>query len=73
MADLSVKLSDPAEAAAARRMAELALVEACSARWSRNGRALGAMAQLARMELAGVPVGSPRRTLRALWHRMTGR
>lgn len=73
LADLSVKLSDPAEAAAARRMAELALVEACSARWSRNGRALGAMAQLARMELAGVPVGSPRRTLRALWHRMTGR
>lgn len=73
LADLSVKLSDPAEAAAARRMADLALVEACSARWSRNGRALGAMAQLARMELAGVPVGSPRRTLRALWHRMTGR
>lgn len=73
LADLSVKLSDPAEAAAARRMAELALAEACSARWSRNGRALGAMAQLARMDLAGVGIGAPQRTLRALWHRMTGR
>lgn len=73
LADLSVKLSDLAEAAASRRMAELALAEACSARWSRNGRALGAMAQLARMDLAGVGIGAPQRTLRALWHRMTGR
>lgn len=73
LADLAGKLSDPAEAAAARRMAEAALAEARSARWSRKGRALGAMALLARMDLAGVPVGSPKRTLRALWHRMTGR
>lgn len=73
LADLAGKLSDSAEAAAARRMAEAALVEACSARWSGKGRALGAMALLARMDLAGVPVGSPKRTLRALWHRMTGR
>lgn len=73
LADLSAKLSDPGEAVAARRLAEAALAAACSARWSRNGRALGAMAQLARMDLAGVAVGSPKRTLRALWHRMTGR
>jgi len=73
LADLAGKLSDPAEAAAARGMAEAALAEACSARWSGRGRALGAMALLARMDLAGVPVGSPRRTLRALWHRLTGR
>lgn len=73
LADLSGKLSDPVEAAAARRIAEAALAGACSARWSGNGRALGAMALLARMDLAGVPVGSPKRTLRALWHRMTGR
>lgn len=73
LADLSVKLSDPAEALAARRMADAALAQACSARWSRNGRALGAMAQLARMDLAGVPVGAPKRTLRALWHRISGR
>lgn len=73
LADLSLKLSDPGEVAEARRMAGAALAEACAVRWSRNGRALGAMAQLARMDLAGVPVGSPKRTLRALWHRMTGR
>ncbi|HEV7289926.1 squalene/phytoene synthase family protein [Sphingomonas sp.] len=73
LADLSGKLSDPGEAAAARRIAEGLLVEACSARWSRTGRALGAMVHLARLELDGVPVGSPKRTLRALWHRMTGR
>ncbi len=73
LADLAGKLSDSAEAAAARRMAEAALAEAGSARWSGKGRALGAMALLARMDLAGVPVGSPKRTFRALLHRMTGR
>lgn len=73
LADLAGKLSDPGEAAAARRMAEVALAEACAARWSRNGRALGAMAHLARMDLAGVAPGSPRRMLRVLWHRMNGR
>ncbi|MCR5872127.1 hypothetical protein LRS12_16255 [Sphingomonas sp. J344] len=73
LADLAGKLSDPGEAAAARRMAEAALDEACGAPWSRNGRALGAMAHLARMELAGVAPGSPQRTGRVLWHRITGR
>ncbi len=73
LADLSEKLSDPGEAAAARAVAHAALSEACAVRWSRNGRALGAMAHLARMDLAGVAPGSPRRMLRALWHRMTGR
>lgn len=73
LADLSGKLSDPGEAAAARRIAEGLLAEACAARWSRNGRALGAMTHLARLELGGEPVGSPKRTLRALWHRMSGR
>ncbi len=73
LADLSGKLSDPAEAAAARRIAGAALAEACSVRWSRNGRALGAMAHLARSDLAGVAVGSPKRTFRALWHRISGR
>lgn len=73
LADLTGKLSDPAEAAAARRIAGVALAEACSVRWSRNGRALGAMAHLARMDLAGVAVGSPKRTFRALWHRISGR
>jgi phytoene synthase len=73
LADLAGKLSDPAEAAAAQEIAQMALSEACAVRWSRNGRALGAMAHLARMDLAGVQPGTPKRTGRALWHRITGR
>lgn len=73
LADLANGLSDPREAAGARMIAEQALAEATAARWSRNGRALGAMAHLARLDLAGVPFGSPRRTGRALWHRLTGK
>ncbi|MEG3179941.1 hypothetical protein [Sphingomonas sp. LT1P40] len=72
LAGLSGKLTDPGEAAAARAIAVESLRAATSARWSRNGRALGAMAHLARMELEGVSEGSPRRTWRALRHRFTG-
>lgn len=73
LADLAAGLSDPGEAAAARMIAGQALAEATAARWSRNGRALGAMAHLAQLDLAGVPPGTPRRTGRALWHRLTGK
>lgn len=73
LADLASGLSNPREAAGARMIAEQALAEATAVRWSRNGRALGAMAHLARLDLAGVPFGSPRRTGRALWHRLTGK
>ncbi|HEY0621866.1 hypothetical protein [Sphingomonas sp.] len=73
LADLAAGLTDPGEAAAARMNAGQALASATAARWSRNARALGAMAHLAQLDLAGVPLGSPRRTLRALWHRLTGK
>lgn len=73
LADLALRLSDPAEAEAARRMATERLATATAVRWSRNGRALGAMSHLAAMELDGVPPGSPRRVWRALRHRITGR
>ena len=73
LADLAGGLSDAGEAAAARMIAEQALTKATAAKWSRNGRALGAMAHLARLDLEGVPFGSPRRTGRALWHRLSGR
>ncbi len=73
LADLAEGLSDPGEAAAARAIAEESLIAATGVRWSRNGRAMGAMAHLARLDLEGVPKGSPRRTARALWHRMTGK
>lgn len=73
LADLAGGLSDQGEAAAARMIAQQALAEATAAKWSRNGRALGAMAHLAQLDLAGVPFGAPRRTGRALWHRLTGK
>ena len=57
--------------------AHTSLRHATAARWSRNARALGAMAHLARLNLAAprdrpIPVGSPRRVARLLWHRLTG-
>lgn len=73
IADLACGLSDAAEVARARAAAGVALDRALAVRWSRNGRALGAMAHLARLDLAGSAVGSPRRVGRLLWHRATGR
>lgn len=73
LADLAAGLSDAAEVARVRAAAMAALDRALAVSWSRAGRALGAMAHLARMDLAGVPRGAPRRTFRVLWHRMTGR
>lgn len=73
LADLALKISDADEAARVRSAADKALQATLGRHWSRNGRALGAMAHLARLDLAGVPRGAPRRVARALWHRMTGR
>jgi phytoene synthase len=78
LADLARHLDSEAEAATARALAAPLLDAATSARWSRGGRALGAMALLARRDLAlpagqPAPVGAPGRVGRLLWHRMTGR
>lgn len=73
LADLAQGLSDAGETGLARARAKAALDAACGARWSRNSRALGAMAHLARLDLEGHPLGSPRRVARALWHRLSGR
>ncbi|UZK67884.1 hypothetical protein OKW87_03060 [Sphingomonas sp. M1-B02] len=78
LADLARNLDGAGEAAAARDLAIPELCEAAAARWSRNGRALGALAHLARMDLvvgdgAPVPLGSPRRVARLAWHRLSGR
>lgn len=74
LADLAHGLSDATEAAKARSLAEARLTEALRQRWSRNARALGALAHLARLDLAGdTAKGSPRRVGRLLWHRLTGR
>lgn len=78
LADLSRNLDNASEAAEARRMAQELLAPVFDRRWTRNGRALGALALLARMDLAmpadtPVPVGAPRRVGRLFWHRLTGR
>lgn len=78
LADLARHLRHGAEADAARAAAEPLLAQACGVRWSGGTRALGAMAHLARRDLAlapGVfpPVGAPSRLARLLWHRISGR
>ena len=77
LADLARHLGDAGEAAEARAMAAPLLEAATAARWSREGRALGAMAHLARRDLGlepgeVAPVGAPSRVARLLWHRLTG-
>lgn len=72
LADLALRSADAALAASARRLAEPRLRQAASARWSRDGRALGALAHGARMDLAGLKAGSPGRVARLLRHRLTG-
>lgn len=78
LGDLARHLRAEAEAEEARRESRRLLDEALSRRWSRAGRALGALALLARMDLAvpadrAVPHGSPGRVARLLWHRLIGR
>lgn len=78
LADLARHLQAPAEAAAARAMASALLDQAVAVRWSRAGRALGALAHLARLDLrvpegGEPPIGAPHRVGRLFWHRLTGR
>jgi 15-cis-phytoene synthase len=77
LADLSRNLGRPEEADVAKSMAVPLLEHAAARRWSRNGRALGALAHLARLDLRvpgdlPPPIGAPRRVARLLWHRLTG-
>ncbi len=73
LADLARNLNNADEAAMARALAEPLLQRALTARWSRPGRALGAMAHIARRDLGGEAKGAPARVARLLWHRLTGR
>ncbi|MBB4838948.1 phytoene synthase [Sphingomonas kyeonggiensis] len=75
IADLGRNLDAEDERATARDLAVPLLAKATGTRWSRAGRALGAMAHLARMDLAEAPkaAGAPGRVGRLLWHRLTGR
>ena len=74
LADLARHLDPPEEAALARAAATRLLDTATRLRWSRNGRALGAMALLARRDLdTDREIAPISRILRLLWHRATGR
>jgi len=75
MADLGRNLEAEDERAIARDLAAPLLAEVGAVRWSRPVRALGALAHLARMDLAETPkpAGAPGRVGRLLWHRLTGR
>ncbi len=78
LADLARHIQDRDVARRALDLAQGPLAAATAARWSRAGRALGALAHLARLDLA-VPLGesiargSPRRVWRILIHRIWGR
>lgn len=74
LADLASNLSDHVEAARVGAVAAPRLREATALRWSRAGRALGALTLLARFDVEGEGEGGgTSRITRLLWHRMTGR
>lgn len=77
LADLARHLSDRAVAEHVLDLAAASL-DAGRARWSRAARPLGALARIARMNLAvpldtPLPIGAPRRVGRLLLHRLWGR
>lgn len=71
LADLVLHTPDPAVGAEARTLAAAALTS--THRWSRAGRPLGALALVARNDLAGIAPGAPARVLALLRLRLTGR
>jgi phytoene synthase len=71
LADLAANLSDAALASQARERAATMLTHARRSRWSRNGRALGALALIADRRLGG-PI-PPMFVLRLARFRLTGR
>jgi phytoene synthase len=78
LADLGRHMADRSIAGRALGLAAAPLAEACHGRWSRSARPLGALAQIARMNLAvpldrPLPIGAPRRVGRLLFHRLWGR
>lgn len=72
LVDVSRNVSDAVAAQTAGALASERLREALSWRWSRRGRALGALAHAAAADLAKRPPGSPARVARLLAHRLTG-
>lgn len=75
LADAAVHSRDAGLAARARIAARDRLAQVVDKRWPEKARALGALALLARFDVADVPppVAGPRRVARLAWHRLTGR
>lgn len=73
LADLATTSPDRDLAAAARALAEPLVPALAAVRASRAARPLAALALIARMDLAGLPEGSPSRVARLLKLRLTGR
>lgn len=78
LADLSRHLRAAGAAAQARALSEAALRKALTGAWPARLRSLGALALIARMNLAvpvdsPIPAGAPRRVARLILHRITGR
>lgn len=75
LADLSRHLENRQTAVRAAELAAPLLDYALQRRWSRGGRALGAMAHLARLDIGQTSdePGAPHRVWRMLRHRLTGR
>lgn len=71
LADLAANLSDPALASRARERAATMLASVLRLRWSRSGRALGALALVADRQLSGQI--SPTFVFRLARFRLTGR
>ncbi|MET0309062.1 MAG: squalene/phytoene synthase family protein [Sphingomonas sp.] len=77
LADLARHIDNAEDRSRASGLAQEPLARATRTRWTRNGRALGAMAHVARLDLAqmvgeGERRASPGHVGRLLWHRMTG-
>lgn len=74
LADIARLTADPELAIRARAAAMPMLAGATAKHWSVNGRALGGLAHLARIDLDMPPGdGGVRRVARLAWHRFTGR
>lgn len=78
LADLARHVTDRAIAERAVRLARPLLDRAVAERWPSHGRALGALARLAWMDVRmpldrPIAHGAPGRVARLAWHRMTGR
>ena len=75
LADIATHSLDPALAAQARALARDRLAGVMASRWPARLRALGALALIARFDVADQPppVAGPRRVARLAWHRLSGR